>query len=392
MRRGRRARTGMRGALLAEGGLLVIRDADRRRPISLSPSGRFLIIRAVIKPAGSLTADSSNSPAAPGLWQALRNGVLFLAACAAGCALVGRFAPFPEVPGIFPKWRHFQQHRDRIDVLFLGSSRFYHQIIPAQFDAAVGSVRSFNFGYDGMWPPESFYLLRQLLARQPARLKWVVIDLMDINTQLDERNNSTLRMAYWHDLAHTRIAFADILASKFHPGQKFDLLAQHGRLCFSQLLNLGSGADLLASRLEEKKPRKKPYTWETTAGFEAGPDRAMEGREREGFVSTVERLKKGIAPVPVSPAFRAALSDLIADVRRAGAEPIFVIAPTINGRENFTGIPGDAAVFAFNDPAQYPELFNPEKHYDAWHLNEQGAVDFTAVLAGKFIERMKAQP
>lgn len=344
------------------------------------------------KPAGPVRADSINIPASPGFWRSLFNGFCFLAACAMGCVLVGRLAPFPEVPGIFPKWKHFVQHRDRFDVLFLGSSRFYHQIIPAQFDAAVGSVRSFNFGYDGMWPPESFYLLRQLLALQPARLKWVVIDLMDINTQLDERNNSTLRMAYWHDFAHTRIAFQDILASNFRPQQKFDLLAQHGRLCFSHLLNLGRGADLLAGRLEEKKPRKKPYSWEAGAGFEAGPDRRMEGKLREGFVTTVERLKQGIAPMPVRPVFRDALSDLIAEVRRAGAEPIFTIAPTINGRENFTELPGDVTVFAFNDPAKYPELYNPDKHYDAWHLNEKGAVDFTTVLAEKFIERVKAKP
>ncbi len=346
----------------------------------------------MIKPAGLATADSPISPAPPGLWRALLNGVLFLAACAAGCALAGRLAPFPEVPGIFPKWTHFKKHRDRFDVLFVGSSRFYHQILPPQFDAAVGSVRSFNFGYDGMWPPESFYLLRQLLALRPARLKWVVIDLMDINTQLDERNNSTLRMAYWHDLAHTRIAFRDILASGLNREQKLDLLAQHGRFGFSEMLNLGRGAELLAKRLEEKKPRKKPYSWEATAGYEPGPDRAMEGKIREGFVTTVDRLKKGLAPMPVRPVFRDALHDLIADIRRAGAEPIFVIAPTINGRENFTEIPGDAAVFALNDPAEFPELFNPDKHYDAWHLNEKGAVDFTAILAEKFIERRKAAP
>ncbi|MGB8167090.1 MAG: hypothetical protein WCF18_06335 [Chthoniobacteraceae bacterium] len=345
----------------------------------------------MIKPAGSVTADSPISPAPPGLWQALRNGVLFLAACAAGCALVGKFAPFPEVPGIYPKWSYFKQRRDQIDVLFLGSSRFYHQIIPAQFDAVVGS-RSFNFGYDGMWPPESFYLLRQLLALRPARLKWVVIDLMDINAQLDERNNSTLRMAYWHDLKHTRIAFEDILASKFHWNQKFEFLEQHGRLCVSQILNLGRGADLLSKLLAPKPPRKTPFTWEATAGFEAGPDRGMEGKAREGYVATVERLKQGIAPAPVRPVFRDALSDLIADVRSAGAEPIFVIAPTINGRENFTDVPGEAAVFALNDPAKFPELFVPEKHYDAWHLNEKGAVDFTAILAEKFRARMKARP
>lgn len=316
--------------------------------------------------------------------RALVNALLFVAACAAGCALIGRRAPFPEVPGIFPKWSYFRENRDRIDVLFLGSSRFYHQIIPAQFDAAVGRVHSFNFGYDGMWPPESFYLLRQLLAMRPAKLKWVVIDLMDINTQLDERNNSTLRMAYWHDLRHTALAFRDILASRFHWDQKADLLAQHGRLCASQVLNLGRGADLLNKRLAPKPPRRKPYTWASAAGFEAGPDLGMEGKVREGYLMTVERLKKGIPLKPVRPVFRDALHEIIHDVRRAGAEPIFVIAPTINGAENFTDIPDGAAVFAFNDPAQHPELFDPAKHYDAWHLNEKGAVDFTRLLAERF--------
>ena len=42
-------------------------------------------------------------------------------------------------------------------------------------------------------------------------------------------------------------------------------------------------------------------------------------------------------------------------MRRARAEPIFVIAPTINGAENFTEIPDGAAVIPLNDPAQYPD-------------------------------------
>ncbi|MEA3208641.1 MAG: hypothetical protein QOE70_1698 [Chthoniobacter sp.] len=323
----------------------------------------------------------------------LLNGALFLAVCAAACALLGWLAPIPEVPGIYPKWNHFREHRDQLDVLFLGSSRFYHQIIPPQFDAAVeaagGKVRSFNFGYDGMWPPESFYLLRQLLALRPARLKWVVVDLMDINTQLDGRNNSTLRMAYWHDWQHTRMAFREIMEVRHQWSDRLELLAQHGRLWFSQAINLGRGAELLDRRLAPKPPRKRAYTWEATAGYEAGPDHGMTGKIREGYLSTVERLGRQLPPAPVRPVFRDALRDLIADVRRAGAEPIFVIAPTINGRENFTEIPDGAAVFALNNPAEYPELFNPDHHYDAWHLNEKGAVDFTAILAKKFIGQTK---
>ena len=384
---------GMRGALLAHVGSFVIRDAEScARPIFLSSTDPFPIIRAVIKTAGPSMADAPISPAPPGVWRALCNGVFFLVACAAGCALVGKLAPFPEVPGIFPKWEYFQANRDRIDVLFIGSSRFYHQIIPAQFDAATGAAHSFNCAYDGMWPPESYYLLRKLLALRPAHLRWVVVDLMDINTQLDARNDSTLRMAYWHDLAHTRIAFADILASKFHWNQKFDLLAQHGRLCFSQILNLGRGSELLNKQLVVNPWPKKIPVWANTAGYDVGPDRGMEGTIRDGFVKTVDRLKVELKPAPVRPVFRAALHDLIGDIRRAGAEPIFVIAPTINGRENFTELPDNATVFPLNHPADHPELFDPAKHYDAWHLNGKGAVDFTAILAKKFSERAKAKP
>ena len=57
---------------------------------------------------------------------------------------VERIAPFPEVPSITEKWRHFAGQRDCFDVVFVGSSRFHHHIIPSQFDEAVGAVRSFN--------------------------------------------------------------------------------------------------------------------------------------------------------------------------------------------------------------------------------------------------------
>jgi len=343
----------------------------------------------VIHPAGPASADFPPPNTPPRLARALLNAVLFLAACAAGCALLGRVAPFPEVPGIYPKWTHFREHRDDFDVLFLGSSRFYHQIIPAQFDAAVGAagqrVNSFNFGYDGMWPPESYYLLRQLLALRPARLKWVVIDLMDLDFRLDERTASTKRMAYWHDLPHTLLACRDILASRDSSGKKASLLAKHGSLCVQQFLNLGRGAETVDDLLAPRPPRKKDYFWAPLAGYEPH-DRHMEAGERESFLLAVEGLKKGLFPATLRPVFRDALAAIIRDVRCAGAKPVFVIAPTIKASENFTAVPDGAPVFAFNDPTKFPQLFDPARHYDSWHLNATGAVDFTRELAAKFLE------
>lgn len=353
--------------------------------------GAVSILFVVNPPAGAPTAPA---PPCPTGWRMLGNCAVFLAVCWGGCALLGRLSPFPDVPGIAPKWAWFARHRDEFDVLFIGSSRLYHQIIPAQFDAAVAAaggpkIRSFNFGYDGMWPPESFYLLRRLLELRPARLKWVVIELMDKNMRDEDANAATMRLSYWHDTAHTRLAVANILASQQGWPARLGLLMEQGGYWCREMLNLGRGADLLQARLAPVRPRRKPYSWEPFAGYEAGTERPMDARERQKFAQALEALT-ALPPAPLRPFFRHAVRGVIADVREIGAEPIFVIAPTVNPAENFTELPDGAAVFAFNDPARYPALFDPAHHYDTWHLNPRGAVHFTALVADRLGEKMRA--
>lgn len=329
--------------------------------------------------------------------RAFANTALFLIACGVGCAVLGSLAPFPAVPGIFQKWEWFKRQRDQFEVLFIGSSRFFHQVIPQQFDAEVAQaggaqVRSFNFGYDGAWPPESYYLLRQILTLQPARLKWVIIELKDIDFQLNERNSSTLRTAYWHDARHTRLACEDILASRISEPEKRELLFGHIRLFLQHVTNMGRGAELISKRLAPPPPRKKPYAWEPHAGYDAELTQTLPEDMLPRFTADTARMKKLGPPIPVRPVFREALREIIADVRRAGAEPIFVIAPTINPVENYGGIPDGAPVWAFNNPTEFPALYEPAHHYDLWHLNHQGAMKFTALLAARFAALTRKSP
>ena len=259
--------------------------------------------------------------------------------------------------------------------------------------AAAGvKVESFNMGYDALWPPESFYLLRRLLELRPARLKWVVIDLMDIRTHLDERNESTLRTAYWHDTPHTVLALREIASSSLAPQRKRELFIQHARLGIAHALNLGRGADLTNRLLAPKPLRKKPYTWAERAGFEAEPSSGLTGGALQDFTNKVNIMRRNQPLFPVQPVFLDALRDIIRDVRRAGAEPIFVITPTINLQENFAGVPDSAAMIPLNRIAEYPELFRPEDRYDPWHFNEKGAVVFTTILARHFIDLVKSRP
>jgi len=64
------------------------------------------------------------------------NVAVFAVAFAGAALLLGVALPMAEMTNITSKHRYIAAHRKEIDVLFIGSSQFFHQIIPREFDAA----------------------------------------------------------------------------------------------------------------------------------------------------------------------------------------------------------------------------------------------------------------
>jgi hypothetical protein len=330
------------------------------------------------------------------------NAAFFVAAFAAVCGAIRGALPFPEVVGIYPKWLYFGKHKDSYDLLFLGSSRFYHQIIPKQFDASVAAtvpahpVKSFNFGYDAMWPPESFFMLRRILETKPARMKWVVIDALGIVANLEAENRDTQRTAYWHDWQHTRIAWEGVMDMPLPPIRKWRLLVGHGSLLAKQWTNQGGGAEWLNYRMGVEKRKKAsrwapPKAWADTEGYAAEPKVMLTGAALERYEEKVQQLRANFPEVPARPAFRRALQDAVDEVRRTGMRPILVIPPSVDPRENFTGLPEGVPVWRYNNPVRYPELYEARHRFDDAHLNHDGAVLFTDLLAKEFAEYVAAE-
>ena len=66
--------------------------------------------------------------------------------------------------------------------------------------------------------------------------------------------------------------------------------------------------------------------------------------------------------------------------RRFGAELVLVAPPTVGAA--FAPLPGSGFLFLdFSSPARYPELFAVEHRYDRSHLNREGAVLYSRLLA-----------
>lgn len=344
-------------------------------------------------PVGSLPAASVS------VARATLNVAIFLAALVAVCTSLGAVLPFPEVKGIHQKWTHFQEHKGRYDAVFLGSSRVYRQIIPPQFDERVKSVsgrdiRSFNFGMDALWPPESCFLLREILEAKPPRLRWVFIEVMNIMTRIENTNEVSRRLAYWHDGPHTWMALRETTKSNLPSMEKWRLLGAHSSLFLRRSTNQGFAAEWWSAKAGTEKSKDSSRSEEIDemldmGGFRPGEGKSLGGKDRTEFEISVEKARSGLRPVRLSDVFRDALNRMIVEVRAAGAEPILFLSPSSDARENFVELPEGVVILDFRNPDRYPELFEAKYRYDAAHLNRAGAEIYTKLLAEQFAGHLR---
>lgn len=333
---------------------------------------------------------------------------IFIAGAALVCSVLGWALPLPEVPQVKEKLEWFRAHRGEYTALFLGTSRVRRGIIPSLFDRLAAEhgvgMRSFNLGVDSLFAPEDGYVLDGALAAEPARLRFVFIELSYFRADFSGQGPETIRAAYWHDWTRTRSVIrrlmmqerAQIQRPEKRKGDRWSswsadvvawagVVAQHAALFLQRATHLGRGALML----------------QMAAGVRAVPDAlAPLGPERDGFIpaapgvvihgAALEEFQRNLAAAPLvrskplDPVAQENLETMLAKVRAHGARPIILIAPAQGGLV-FRPRREDAPVLDFSDPKEWPELFEPQDRADAGHLNTAGAEVFTRALAARFL-------
>ena len=339
--------------------------------------------------------DRPRTEVSPG--RGVLNAAIAALAFILACASLNALLPFPEIDLVSRTLRFFQRHRDDFDTVFIGSSRIRHQISPAIFDRTMRqaglSTRTLNFGINGMVPPENGYVLERLIGAKPRHLKWVFIELDELQTKRIPETEGTRRDLYWHDWKRTALVFRAILdahdqKSGFVLGkiEARDLLFFHGTLFVKNFTNIGRKTDL--SR------------WLSHLGKEEALSKEQ-GRDGDGYVplsrdmSVAEtvayqaELKQAVTHSGsrfVSASTEHAYRQLAEEVRKAGAIPIFLVTPlTMQIKLGFrpeSGIAG--SVMSFNNATAYPQLYRNEMRVDASHLNGVAAEEFTRLVAENF--------
>ncbi|MEY2520688.1 MAG: hypothetical protein QOF24_2447 [Verrucomicrobiota bacterium] len=324
-----------------------------------------------------------------------------LVAFLATSALIHALLP-PMVPkGVAAKLEFFTQHKDDYDTVIVGTSRLYYSISPEIFDKTTSenglATRTFNFGIDAMHPPENFYVLEQILKTKPRNLKWVVLEMGDIQTKWDNILG-TQRAIYWHDWPRTALT----LKKTMNPRGNAPWFIQATRLWLARrdlisnltlygklFTNVGRAAEFFPS---EKRERFRD------ADSELGPHRdgyrpAGDGMSPERATLFRQRLAQEVSEASqkfLDPATEQGYRKSAAQIREAGAAPLFVVAPVIfQSIARFQRSPPPAPLVSFNDSRKFPQLYDTRVRIDDGHLTNEGAAEFTRLLAQEFVRQMR---
>jgi hypothetical protein len=309
----------------------------------------------------------------------------------------------PSLPeGVAEKMEFFAKHKNEFDTLFLGSSRFYYSISPRDFDQITREngtpTRSFNFGIDGMNPPETFYVLDQILKTEPRGLKWIFVEVDNIETKSHLKILGTQRLLYWHDWRRTVLTLRKTLnprpSTKWH--QRLNRLwtarrelVLHLGLFEKHFTNVGRAVDFFSSWTESRGlksdfllgPKGDGYR---LAGTAMSPERAEHFRRKLAEEVSVSRSEL------IDPYAESAYRDCAARIRKLGAAPIFVVAPSIfQSPLRFRESPPPAPMLVFNDAKTYPQLYDTKVRVDEQHLTNEGAAEFTRLLALEFVRHAR---
>jgi hypothetical protein len=306
---------------------------------------------------------------------------------------------------VLKKMDYLRQKGDEFDVLFVGTSRVHHQVIPALFDRLMTEggvpVHSFNLGVDGMRTPEDNYLLETALASRTRPLRWIILECKDINFREQDVDQQTARAVSWHDSTRLNILAQRLWWGNLESQRTFqkrlrgmrddvEVFSSHFALWLQNETGIGCLAEKTADWLKQSSSSFTPVAPLESRfdGYDSAGKATPNPAERITYVRKFALLQRRKAESD----YKDRASQLLLRrqqelAARHGAKLILLIPPTLVSSKfipdpSLLPVP---EVFDCDRPDLFPELFALENRRDETHLNESGAEILTALLAKRLL-------
>lgn len=310
-----------------------------------------------------------------------------------------------EVPDV-PKLRLFEQQKDEIDLIFLGSSHVFRQCSPTVFDeergVQEGEPRSFNMGMRWMGLAEEYYLMQRILAMKPKELRYLIVEGRPFLAGMPggDRNDFTTRRLEWHDTEITALLLANLRDSDAVEENQWDLARRHAEHWWRRSVNLGLGPEILEAKFQDA-----PFTDEEWEDF--GPkadgfypltnkiEDPLVQERRKTFLKYRGRLSAGVKEMlleddggPPDPGHLAFVQRMEALAAEHNVTLIWWLDPglyRVPGWRQLKEMGEIRYLIAHDDPTRYPDFYQRKNRFDMTHLNPKGSVLLTQFLAQDFM-------
>ena len=340
--------------------------------------------------------------------RATLNILVFLLAAVVMATAIASITPAPHIAIVSSKVADFQKRGDEFDVIFLGSSRTYRQVIPELFDKLMAEaghpMKAYNLGIDGMRPPEDTYILEKVLSARTKPVRWVIVESNPLRLVMRQEDRGTLRATYWHDVKRTvvllnRAFFSDTKKRNWRDRlsviwRAWPDFGDHAEYFLHNVVSLGRGNTLLENWLFKGKqpeplardigPRRDGYR------SSEHPEH-MRGAELAAYEQLVADMRT--KPPRVDYGDRVSQRELQEKQRiieKAGGKMILLMPPYTATRYFYPKFEGgnEPLNFDFSSLEKYPALYLPENHSDSGHLNRAGSEIYTREIVRSLLEHL----
>ena len=309
-----------------------------------------------------------------------------------------------EVPEA-PKLRLFEQQKDEIDLVFLGSSHVFRQCNPSVFDeergVQEGEPRSFNMGLRWMGLAEEYYLMQQILETKPEHLRYLIVEGRPFLAGMPggDRNDFTTRRLEWHDTEITTLMLTNLRDSDALEENQWELTRRHAEHWWRRSVNLGLGPEIVEAKLQEddfteaewKDFGPKADGFYPLSNLIEDPlvqeRRKAFNKYRGRLASLVQDMKKADDGGPPDPGQLEMVRRMEALAAEHGVILIWWLDPSLNRVQGWRQLKEMGEIrylIAHDDPERYPDFYLRKHRFDLFHLNPKGAVLLTQFLAQDF--------
>jgi hypothetical protein len=333
-----------------------------------------------------------------------------------------------EAFGVRAKLEAFAETKDQYDAVYIGSSTVFRAFRPDVIDPIISRhgvpFRSFNLGMPGMWSFESHVLLTEVLAMNPAKLSWVVVEAPLWKADLfSPFRRVTERSVRWHPPALTARILWSIwlehhsLKDKLHAGWL------HLRQTAMRTANYALGPSWWQSLLGPNSPgfEASVQRYRKTRGYEPLESSEVPGvrqrridflRDRELYLRAVQAFSLGHTATATAERAESALSrpgqieaagnsqsleryNLSAlehqrlRLEHANVKLVYFVLPGVDPGRLFVDLHQQGhlpLLLDYKQPSRYPEFYTLSSRFDVWHLSKLGAERFSRVFAQDLLE------